>query len=727
MSEEKISNDSHKKVILRLVLLSVIGLAVNLYGAEIASRLGLPIYCDFIGTAVVAAIGGSLPGIIIGLLTNILRSVSDPVSIFYGTISVINAVVVSYAVQRKWLKKVGGIIVTTLILAAFGGGLGSILTWMLYGFQAEPTTAGLVGVFYQSGLSPLSSEFWASMVIDLLDKAIAVAVVVLVLHIMPKKMFKQFQLSGLRQAPLSPEEMRLAKKKHSRSLSLRTKLVLMISIASLVIATAATIISFVIYRSTTIADHKKIAESAATMASNIIDGDLVESFLEKGESAEGYAETEKILKELNESNPDVTYIYAYRVEEDGYHVVFDIDTEKVKGDDPGTLRPVEEDFLPYLSAMLAGEDLEAVEIDDRFGLLLTDYEPVYDSNGVVQCYAGADVEMSQIYEDGIRFLAQLISLFCAYIILVLAIGFWMAEYDIVLPVNAMSIAATAFERRDDESMEESVDRIKKLDIRTGDEIENLYHAFAKMTEDTILYLEDIERKNETINEMQAALILVLADMVESRDKNTGDHVRKTAAYTKIIMEELKKEGKYTDQLTDEFVSDVVYSAPLHDVGKINVPDAILNKPGKLTDEEFEKMKTHTTVGGEIIDRVIRTVPESDSGYLQEAKRLALYHHEKWNGAGYPTGIAGEEIPLSARIMAVADVFDALVSNRSYKKGFPFEKAMDIIRESSGTHFDPAIAEAFLNAEDEVRKVAEQFGEKESAQEEAQSEKTPGQE
>ena len=720
MSEKTNSNPNHKQVILRLVALSLIGLAVNLIGAEIVQACGLSVYCDFIGTAVVAAIGGPLPGIIIGLLTNILRSISDPVSVFYGTISVSNAVVVCFATKRKWLKKISGMVLTTLILAAFGGGLGSVLTWMLYGFQAEPATAGLVGAFYQAGLSPLAAEFWASIVIDLLDKAIVVAVVVIVLRIMPKEMFKQFQLSGLRQAPLSPEEMKLAKKKLSRSLSLRTKLMLMISIASLVIASAATIISFVIYRSTTIADHKKLAESAATMASNIIDGDKVKEYLEKGEDAEGYADIEKILIELNESTPDVSYIYAYRVEEDGYHVVFDIDTDNVKGDEPGTVRPIEADFVPYLPKLLAGEEIEPVEINDSFGFLLTDYEPVYDSNGVVQCYAGADVEMAQVHQDGIRFLAQMISLFLAYIILVLAIGFWMAEYDIVLPVNAMTIAAMTFERQGDESMEESVERIKKLDIRTGDEIENLYHAFSKMTEDNLVYLEDIERKNETINEMQAALILVLADMVESRDKNTGDHVRKTAAYTRIIMEELRKEGKFTDELTDEFMSDVEYSAPLHDVGKINVPDAILNKPGKLSDEEFEKMKTHTTVGGDIIDRVIDTVPESDSGYLREAKRLALYHHEKWNGAGYPTGIAGEEIPLSARIMAVADVFDALVSTRSYKKGFPFEKALDIIRESAGTHFDPDVAQAFLNAEDEVRKVAEEFGEKEETEKKEES-------
>lgn len=193
-------------------------------------------------------------------------------------------------------------------------------------------------------------------------------------------------------------------------------------------------------------------------------------------------------------------------------------------------------------------------------------------------------------------------------------------------------------------------------------------------------------------------------MVESRDQNTGDHVRKTAAYVAIIMRELRKEHIYEDQLTDEFMADVINSAPLHDVGKIHVPDAILNKPGKLTDEEFEQMKEHTTAGRDIITQAMNTVSDANSTYLAEARNLAHYHHEKWNGKGYPDGLQGTDIPLSARIMAVADVFDALVSRRSYKEPFTFEKAMDIIREGGGTHFDPNVAEAFIRAGDEVRTI-----------------------
>ena len=227
-----------------------------------------------------------------------------------------------------------------------------------------------------------------------------------------------------------------------------------------------------------------------------------------------------------------------------------------------------------------------------------------------------------------------------------------------------------------------------------------------MTDDSVRHVRDVKNKNEAISQMQNALIVTLADLVESRDENTGQHIKKTAAYVKIILNELKREGVYKDRLTDAFIENVVNSAPLHDIGKIAVPDSILNKPGKLTKEEFDLMKTHTTAGGKIIGSIIATVP--DSKYLDEAKNLATYHHERWDGKGYPTGLAGENIPLSARVMAVADVFDALVSKRSYKEGFSYEKAFSIIEEESGTHFDPKLVDAFFRAKDEVLRVADGF-------------------
>ena len=188
----------------------------------------------------------------------------------------------------------------------------------------------------------------------------------------------------------------------------------------------------------------------------------------------------------------------------------------------------------------------------------------------------------------------------------------------------------------------------------------------------------------------------------------SDNTAILADYVRIIVEGLQKKGYYQNKMTPKYIADVEMSAPLHDIGKINIPDAILNKPGKLTDEEFEIMKSHTTAGRKIMEKAILTV--RGDNYLREARNMAGYHHEKWDGSGYPEGLKGEVIPLSARIMAVADVFDALTSKRIYKEGMPLERAMKIIEEGSGTHFDPKIVEVFLEAKDEVRNVLRRYSE-----------------
>ena len=205
--------------------------------------------------------------------------------------------------------------------------------------------------------------------------------------------------------------------------------------------------------------------------------------------------------------------------------------------------------------------------------------------------------------------------------------------------------------------------------------------------------------HERVSRMQSGMITFMAEVVENRDDNTGGHIRRTAKYVEDIAKELRRQGVYSDTLTDRYMSDMVVAAPLHDIGKIHIPDAVLNKPGRLTEEEFEIMKTHTTAGEELLIRAKEELGESE--YLNTAVEMAAYHHEWWNGKGYPYGRSGEEIPLCARIMAVADVFDALTSKRCYKNAMPLEKAYAIIREESGTHFDPAVVEAFFVAVENI--------------------------
>jgi len=204
----------------------------------------------------------------------------------------------------------------------------------------------------------------------------------------------------------------------------------------------------------------------------------------------------------------------------------------------------------------------------------------------------------------------------------------------------------------------------------------------------------IKESQRAVRDLHNATISVISDMVESRDKITGGHIERTQNYLEILVNEMIRSGIYADEMADWDIGLLLPSAQLHDVGKITISDLILNKPAKLTDEEFEIIKTHCDEGERIIDQIIKKT--KDDGFLRHARKFAGCHHEKWNGLGYPRGLKEDVIPLEGRIMAIADVYDALVSVRPYKKAFTHEQAVEIIRRDSGTHFDPNIVPAFLN-------------------------------
>ena len=690
-----------------MLALIIVCILINSGGALICNSLGLPLYLDLIGTMIAAMLGGYIPGIIVGLIGPVLTTItSDPMAISYGALNVSVAIVTAFFYDRDWTKKIQGIISMIVIDAIIGGVLGALITWYLYGFGAEDTSSGLVASIHNLGIfSAFTSELIADFLIDLVDKVISVSFALIVVQLLPAKFKGRFHIHAWKQAPLTSEIVKEFRKKKSRQMSLRLKLVSLITVASFLIGASAMAISYFIYYNSLVDRETELAEAIAQRAASFVDGDRIEEFIEKGEAAEGYNEIYKELEEILTTSDDIVkYVYVYKIMEDGCHVVFDIDTEDVPGGEPGDVVGFKETIGEYRTGLSEAQEVEPIVVNDRFGWVLTVFEPVMNSAGKVAAHAGVDISMHQIMMQARSFRVRIISLFFGVFALILAVSLYFVEYQMILPLNTMAYTASIFTQDRDESLHDTVELFNKIDIETGDETENLYLAFSEMTEDNLNYLEDIKHKNETISTMQNALIMVLADMVESRDQNTGEHVKKTARYTGIIMDELKKEGIYSDKLTDKFMSDVIKSAPLHDIGKIKVSDRILNKPSRLDDDEYKKMKDHTLAGADIIDQVIEKIPESD--YLKEARNLALYHHERWDGKGYPMGLSGEDIPLSARIMAVADVFDALSSDRCYKKAFSFDESMDIILEGSGTRFDPNIAMAFSNARDEVRKVME---------------------
>ena len=215
--------------------------------------------------------------------------------------------------------------------------------------------------------------------------------------------------------------------------------------------------------------------------------------------------------------------------------------------------------------------------------------------------------------------------------------------------------------------------------------------------------EVAQREMEQRNVMQGQVIEELAGIIENRDVSTGEHVIRVKQYVRLIAKQLQKKEKYKDILTDKRIEQIQQASPLHDIGKIAVPDSILLKPGRFTPEEFDKMKVHAPKGGKMVESIFAHF--EDKEFLQTAYNIAAFHHEKWNGAGYPNGLCGEEIPLEARIMAIADVYDALVSKRVYKDPMAPKKAFAIILEDAGTHFDPYIVSAIADMESEFAAIA----------------------
>jgi putative two-component system response regulator len=255
-------------------------------------------------------------------------------------------------------------------------------------------------------------------------------------------------------------------------------------------------------------------------------------------------------------------------------------------------------------------------------------------------------------------------------------------------------------------------------IKTHLGIEELIHERTAM----------LQQRTGKLQRLQNSMVSILANMVESRDKYTGRHIERTTKYIKILLNAMLERGVYSGEIAqwnfEEVVSSarlhdigeifaaseadphnletVISSARLHDIGKITISDLILNKPGKLTAEEYELMKAHAIEGEKIIDSII--TESGNEAFLQNAKLFAGCHHERWDGAGYPRGLKGEDIPLQGRIMAVVDVYDALISDRPYKRAFTHEKAVEIITESNGSHFDPKIVAVFLEISDLFREA-----------------------
>lgn len=231
---------------------------------------------------------------------------------------------------------------------------------------------------------------------------------------------------------------------------------------------------------------------------------------------------------------------------------------------------------------------------------------------------------------------------------------------------------------------------------------------AERTREVVHKSEELAHRDRQVISTQQATITALCALAEARDNETGNHILRTQHYVQHLAESLRDHPRFRDQLDDEVIRKLYKSAPLHDIGKVATPDAILCKPGKLTPEEWEVMKRHCQAGRDALAQAVWTMEEQDGTFLHYAMEIAYSHHERWDGTGYPQGLAGESIPMSARLMAVADVYDALISKRVYKEAFSHDQALDIMAQGRGSQFDPDVVGVLLDDPGRFRSIADGF-------------------
>ena len=686
-------------------VLAVCCLALNLLLIKAAAFFSLPLYLDSVGTVLAAALGGALPGVTVGFLTNLLGSLLslsiDPLSLYFGVLNILIALAVAWFSTRGWLRRLPMCLALTALLAFIGGGLGAMITWLLYGFDfgggiTAPYAIYMVG----QGVPKPLAELLASLAVDLADKAATMTILCLLLRFLPNGLVKRLPLGDRYDyskpyAFIAPLPHKLFRKR-----SIRTKMVAIILGVTVLFSASSLIVGAVSFRQALIAEYEEKCTNTTGAILSVLDGDRMEEYLRTGGASEDYRTVKRELSDIQRNADKIKYVYVYSIREDGCHVVFDLDTDDLPGEQAGAVLPFDQDFLPYIPMLLQGEEIPPVITDGAYGWLLTDYRPVLDSAGKCVAYACADIDMEEINGQTYAFLISISSLLLG--VFILATSFVLHYCDRVLlePIGTLVDHTRAFECH---QIENSAAIQALPEVNTGDELETLYRSICAKDERIESYIHEIKHKNDELALMQRNIIYSLANMTESRDANTGNHINRTASYVRLIAANLQAMHLPGYPITDDLIRQMYESAPLHDVGKIKISDVILNTPGRLTAEEFAVMKTHTVVGTEILRRSLEGV--SDKGSLQVAMEMVGCHHERWDGGGYPHGLKGEAIPLSARIMAVADVFDALVSRRSYKDAMPAEEALRIVREESGKHFDPVVVEAFMANVEQIREIA----------------------
>ena len=629
------------------ITLTLLGIATNIIMAFLTSRLSIPLFLGSIGTIAVSAISGTFfSGILTAVVSSVVCSIFFPVAIYFSFFNSMIAIATAWFFRKYSFRKAGRSLLFVFFVILYSALVTSCIQFANFGESQESLIAqnarSLASVL---NISYFKSFLFINFMLEVLDKGFSFAVVVTILNFIPKEKLKDLKNGVWRQRPLYESELRAIKNWRSDvkySLRIRNTLILVVSTVILISAMCWT--GGRLYFEHVKSERTKIARNCIKFAADTINPGIIDDFIKHGNSHPDYDTTANLLYKIWKVSPGIQSLYIIKLEEFGGRFIFYInDTNNEKQHyNIGELISFQNEIMKDFPTVFSGAEIETVKSDTLFNWKKTLYCPVQDSSGKKVCYVGADITVNFINSYMATFLSHFLIIVAGFFLLIVAYAVWTTMVYTSYPISSIASCVESFSQTDEdqEKLDENVRAIRSLDIHTGDEVEKLYKAICRMTLNQAEQMRDIMRLSDSTLKMQDGLIITMADMVESRDSDTGAHVQKTAAYVKIIVEGLKKKDYYSQKITPKFMSDVVRSAPLHDVGKINIPDEVLNKPGKLSDEEFAIMKTHTTAGKLILENAISTV--QGENYLKEARNMAAYHHERWDGSGYPKGLKGRK-------------------------------------------------------------------------------------
>ncbi len=500
------------KTFFKLAAICAAGMILNVIGVAITSSFNLSIFLDSIGTIFIAALGGYVPGIAVGFFTNLIGALFDTEEIFYGMVSVLIAALTAFLASKGYYEKFPKILWTipaTVLLTSVNS---TIIEEML----------SLSNSFSSLNYMPkIWDHFLDHFYVEMPDKTFSIMISFFALKFIPPDIKEKFKSLGKMQAPVS-EKMRQAISTESKfHRSLRTKMIATLMVITVIIAFFISAISYKTYQDSIIEDRQRIADGIISMVVNEINPKRVNEFLEKGYQAEGYKEVERELYKIRASNSDIRFLYVYKIMEDGCHVVFDLNTATIEASAPGSIEEFDESFEELLPDLLAGRPIRPIINDDKYGYLLTIYKPVYSSTGKCVCYAGIDFSMEILHDYGRMFIAKVIALFSGALIFIFALVLTFVENNIILPVNTMAYCARNFAYDSDAAREHNIKHMRSLDIKTHDEIENLYSAFLKTTADSMHSFENLRK---------AKIEVAVMDKLAHTDSLTG--LKNKTAYVK---------------------------------------------------------------------------------------------------------------------------------------------------------------------------------------------------